>query len=164
MQNLENHHIMRLFFQRQLLSLNLLSLTDRFLSLYSPNMKKKKKNTTWWSSKSWAMAAECPLIFTAASDKNEFSIVRVCFKFKALIILMGKHFRSNILNLKLQDCLKDGALEVVTNVNGYRAKNWKIIAGITATGVNHVLCISYGLYTATWVWYIQESVFTVQHF
>ena len=77
---------------------------------------------------------------------------------------MGKHFRSNILNLKLQDCLKDGALEVVTNVNGYRAKNWKIIAGITATGVNHVLCISYGLYTAAWVWYIQESVFTVQHF
>ena len=46
MQNRENHHIMRLFFQRQLLSLNLLSLTDRFLSLYSPNMKKKKKKKT----------------------------------------------------------------------------------------------------------------------
>lgn len=92
------------------------------------------------------MAAERPLICTTASDKKLFSIVRVCFKFKALIKLRGEHCRSNILNfLKLQDCLEDGALEAVTNVNGYRAKNWKIIVGITATGVYPVLCISYGL-------------------
>ena len=60
MQNRENHHIMRLFFQRQLLSLNLLSLTDRFLSLYSPNMKKKKKKTQHdeaQSHKQWQQSA-----------------------------------------------------------------------------------------------------------